>query len=293
MSNKICKECGTENEEKYLYCKNCGMALENPKKETVNSGYIPYSQPENSYRNTQESYQNTQNPYNDFYNNPSMHYTPKGVVLDNISGISSTDFGAFIGKKAVDILPKFSKMEFSNSKTSWCWPVAVLGYFFGPMGAALWFFYRKMYKPAVLLAVIGAILSLVTGVLTFSQMDIDINSMANALEMGDVARYFEELSDSLTVNETFLGMIGEGIDSISSILTCVLCGLYGFNIYKKHCVKKINEIKFKYSYVDQTYYHFGIAALGGTSGGALALGIFIMIFSLNFASAVAAMIYAF
>lgn len=270
MNNYICSECGTENEEKYAYCKNCGMPLKREKTEEKSD--YDFSQ-SNEYE-----YSNNQTDSN------TVHNTPKGIIVDNIDGIPQEEISLFIGKKSYDILPKFSKMEITGSKTSWCWPAAVLGFLFGPAGVALWFFYRKMYKPAVILSVIGAVVTFVTSFMMMGSSQIDFEAFFSSAMNNDLNAALEAISTT----ETMWTVIADGINNIISILACILGGLYGYYFYKEHCVNKINN--FKMYHADQRYYRLGLASIGGVSGGMLAVGILIMVCVNNAASIVTAII---
>ncbi len=142
---RICPDCGTENEEEYSYCKNCGAKLE-----------IAENKTEYQYNNTDSG----------TYNPNFADAKSNGFFVDTITGIPSDEVCAFVGKKSPDILKKFSKMEVTGSKVSWCWPVAILGLLLGPIGSAIWFFYRKMYKPALILVALGLAVNVAVGVLT-------------------------------------------------------------------------------------------------------------------------------
>lgn len=251
--NNICSHCGTENEEKYQYCKNCGMPLRTESSEKTNKDY--------------QTFENSQKPdsNNMFYN------TPKGFTVDNIEGIPQEEMSLFIGKKAYEILPKFFKMEVTQSKVSWCWPAAILGLLFGPMGTAIWFFYRKMYKPAVILSVIGTVLAFVISLLTVGSSEINFEVFLNSFANGD----YNAALDSVKNTETLLTMITGAVNDIISLLTFLFSGLYGYHFYKRHCISKIQN--FKMYHADQRYYRLGLASIGGVSGGMVAVGILIIV----------------
>ncbi len=259
--NNYCKDCGTENEPEYKYCKNCGGKLYD----------------ENEEANTESS-------------SNATYVSPEKIIVDTIDGVPSEEMSIFIGKKASDIMPKFSKMAITNSKISWCWPAALLGIFLGPIGSALWFFYRKMYKPAVILTVIGGLFTIINGILTFNTTSSAFNLFAEAFANGK----FDEAINSLAnadLSSTVFDMLASAISDISSFLSFLLCGLFGYNIYKNHCVSKINAYKTYQG--DQRYYRLGLASIGGVSGGMLAVGIIIMVTLENITSiitAVAAML---
>ena len=268
MDNKnICSSCGTENEKEYKYCKNCGEEIIVEKAE---------QQPHNNDKYTY--YQTTEEPNSKNYSN--------GFIMDNISGIPSEEIALFIGKKGYDILPKFSKMELSNSKVSWCWPVAILGYLFGPFGVAFWFFYRKMYKSAFVLTLIGAVVTIATTLMT-GGINIDFDAIMNALAEGDTGAYSSALQ-ALTPKETILSSVASIIENGVNIASCILCGLFGFYFYKKHCVEKI--IAYREMGTDKRFYKMGLASIGGVSGGMVVLGIVIMIMVTNFATIIATLI---
>ena len=259
MEKNICSSCGTENEAEYKYCKNCGAEIEVAQREpeTQFADESDYAQPQQNY-----------------------NYTANSIFTDNISGIPMDEVACFIGKKANNILPKFSKMELSGSKVSWCWPVAVLGYLFGPIGAAFWFFYRKMYKPAVILSVIGAVTTILTTVLT-GGIEIDFEAIYEAVQAGDIYGYLNALGLDSSAR-TLTVVISSLINNIVSILSCVIGGMFALNAYKNHCVEKI--ISYRAVQADQRYYKLGLASIGGVSGGMVVLGIVIMMLTSNVAS---------
>lgn len=275
MNKNICTECGTENEGQYQYCKNCGAPIKSEKAEDNKQSYqytesVPYSEPQgySTYTGGAESAQS-------------------GFASGGIDGIPEEEISIFIGKKAHDIMPKFSKMELAHTKVSWCWPAAVLGFLLGPLGAALWFFYRKMYKPAMILSVIGAVVTLVTSVMTIGTASVDFEAFFNAFASGD----YDSALGSIDTSTSILSMLAELIGNAASIGSCILCGLFGYHFYKEHCINKIHA--FRTVQADQRYYRLGLASVGGVSGGMLAVGIIIMLcvnYAASFITTIAAMI---
>ena len=231
--SKICPFCKTVNEDEYVYCKNCGNLLE-------------------SRENTQDSNVN----YTTFRSFENENTLP---VID---GVPTEDIAAFVGVKAPVFLRKFVKSEIVGSKTDWNWPVAVLSFFMGPCGAALWFLYRKMYKTGLLLLILG--LPILFG--------------------PTVINYYSGNLSSFLV-ETASSNISAGVNSLLlftfqgiKLLSAIVLSLFADSWYKSFAVKKIKVFN---ASADARYYRFGLSAIGGTSGGALALGI-IFIFAVSF-----------
>ena len=264
MNNNICPECSTENEPHYPYCKNCGTSLKaEPKTEPVTP---PVTEPVTEPVPEPETAEPEANAYT------AQQDTAPDFSTGYISGIPEVEYRLFIGKNSDKILPKFTKMELTGTKTSWCWPAAILGFFFGPLGAALWFFYRKMYKPAFILSIIGTVLSIITGILTFGSNSEYINSFINAWTTGNFDSIINSVGD---LTKSIPNTIAELIEDISTLATCAITGIFGYSIYKNYCFNKISE--YKTYHADPTHYRLGLTYLGGTSGGMLALGIIIML----------------
>ena len=217
--------------------------------------------------------------------NGSAGYTPDSNPITD--GIPQEELALFIGKKSAVIMPKFIKMEITNSKVSWCWPAAVLGFLFGPMGAALWFFYRKMYKTGALLAAVGALVNIIVAALTFNSTSVDYTLLYRSILSGDLQSMLNAFS-SLGSTSTLLDVIGDVISSAADLVTCILTGLYGYYLYKEHCIKTINNFRMNIS--DRRYYTMGLASIGGVSGGMLAVGIICIIVVSNLITAVTAVV---
>lgn len=262
----FCSECGTENEKDYAYCKNCGALLNRPQPEAA-----PEAEPVTPASPVPE----VTGAGNGF----TPPDTAPGVSPD---GIPQEEIALFVGKKSVAIMPKLIRMEITGSKTSWCWPPAILGFFFGPMGAALWFFYRKMYKKAALLAGIGAIITLITSLMTIGSASVDYDSVFEAFLSGDTQSFADALS-SIGTTAGVLDILAEVINNLADLLTCIFTGLFGYYAYKEHCVHTIRA--YRQSIGDSRYYTMGLAAIGGVSGGMLAVGIVCMIFAMNLSDA--------
>lgn len=260
MDDKIiCHECQTENEPKYVYCKNCGTLLnENDEKSKRKYSDINYDFSNNT--NTGGS------TYNGTY----------GILLDQIEGVSTDDLMTFTGKKSYDIVSKFCKSEITSSKCGWCWPTAILGFVFGPFGSAIWFFYRKMYKLAMIFVAIGIILSASVTIISGSETNFDLKDFYS----GNYETFYDNIDEADT--DTLQDNIASFFNFSVSLATSIVTGLYGMYFYKKHCLNKIKT--YSANMPDPRYYKLGLATIGGTSSGMAVLGVFIMMICENLIS---------
>lgn len=270
-NNVICHECGTENEPQYVYCKNCGTLLKtetNKQPQNQNNYNYNYAADNTTYQYQQSG----KNGYNTTYN--------QNVVVESIEGVPTEDMVTFVGKKSHNIIPKFSKMELTGSKASWCWPAAILGYLFGPLGAAIWFFYRKMYKIALIFVAIGVVtgtaVSLVAGPTEWVDNILD-EGVSQQFAEGNYDSFYGILEDVLQSPETTRMYVANFISSLISIATMISAGIFGYYFYKCYAAKRIN--RYRLADVDPRYYRMGLASVGGTSAGMAVLGIVIMAFS--------------
>ena len=256
MKNIICHECGAENEPQYIYCKNCGASLRSDT-----------AQKNADRGNTQSSVFGSN--YGDMHN--------QSQILNTVENIPIEDIAIFTGKKSGDILPKFTKMELTGSKVSWCWPVAILSFFFGPLGAAIWFFYRKMYKEAAIFTAIGIITSTAIGLLAGLSSDMGF-IWQNAGE-GLYGDFYNSMREILGSELSVRQLAANAVETAVNIITMIVTGLFGFYFYKKHTVKSIN--RYQNMPIDPQYYRMGLYSIGGTSSGMAVLGVAIMIFAEN------------
>ena len=289
MDKKICSECGTENESDYIYCKNCGAPLTSTEAEPEFIGDEAQTDSQaGSGFYSQENAGNYAPPYStpDYTSQNSPHNTYTSYAID---GVPAEDVAFFVGKKSVEIMPKFMKMEITRSKVSWCWPAAILGFLFGPFGAALWFFYRKMYKIALILLAAGTVITFTTTALTYDTNSQSIGSIFESITAGDEEALLGAI-ESIGSEKNALDILASGIEELATLATGILCGLFGFYAYKNHCVKSIKE--FLQNGIAQRYYRMGLASLGGVSGGMLTVGIISMIVIENIASAITVILSA-
>ncbi len=271
MDKNYCPNCSTENEVEYIYCKNCGTQLKFDKE--------PASTENKQYSQTAPE----QQP--DFKN--KSYSQSNGYDGIDFNGITADEMTDYIGKNSNNILPKFAKMQITMSKISWCWPVAILSILLGPLGAAIWFFHRKMYKHATILTVIGALITIIVSIFSPSYSEEVIEALENALIASDIESVISIFSN-IPTSEVIITYVVSLVEDIANLLTCIICGIYGYHWYKEHCISKIYE--YRQLQTDARYYRFGLTSVGGTSGGMLALGIILYCTINTVASAIASIV---
>ncbi len=241
---KICTECSTVNENDYKYCKNCGAAL-------------PFEQEERNEPVNQNIY----------YPN------------DTIEGISADNMSCFVGKNSDKIIPQFARMELTQKKTSWCWPVFILTFLFGICGAAFWFLYRRMYKLGVVLLIVSLLFTVGTTAFAIDKMEGFIRDYFDVLEN------YTATADDVQLQEDIIELFASeemvAVSTLSNFLNTVrvglsvLGGLFALHIYKRFAANKIKSFERPLTDVE-------LCLAGGTSGGAMAVGI-VLYYMVSFA----------
>lgn len=308
--NRFCPDCGTENEPKYEYCKNCGALLLDPEllqQPVKQQAFV--EQPYVQQPNMQQSYIQQNIPQQP-YANVSPYRTPEGYVpqsntvyneqanfayeenfvnkqeeINNIQffgAVTVEEAEVFVGKNAPKIISKFKKIEYNNRKVTWCWSIAILSYILGPLGAALWFFHRKMQKlawlfmaAAIVMVSAQTVFTLAVETIDFSSVEAPISEITSASGLEEyMESYMDILGSSIDeddVKGSLFTMLFDFFNSSVNIATTAICGMFAFYWYKKHTESEI--LKFRSSGVDMRYYQIGLMTKGGTSGGLIVLGV--------------------
>ena len=257
MNNNICPECKTENEPGYGYCKNCGTPLfANNTASGQNSGGGFYAPDENGGK-----------------------AQPQPELID---GNTIEEVITFVGKNPQKIVPKFVKLQATASKTGWCWPPFILGFLFGPVGTAIWFLYRKMYSFAALFGAIGIAANYILRVLNYFWQIGTVNAdpINNYFEglAGGVFDY-EGFISALTDSKAILSYFVNSAYSALGIACGVVAGVFGIYLYKRHAAKVIGYVKA--TVTDVNYTKIAISSKGGTSVGAVIVGIILISLLIN------------
>lgn len=263
-SEPVCQYCGTLNGADFKFCKNCGAPL---RVAPVRSNYYSADVPVQPVS----------------YEEPMPAPPPQieEPPVTEIDGVPVEDLHYFVGKNSDKIVGKWEKLYKKNGSVSWCWPVAILSYLLGAAGAAFWFLYRRMYGIGIaLLAAALLFFGVETALLADPFIDMTehfLNSpeFAAAVEeynfTGDILTYAETIEE-LMANDPAIQQAQERVTLITDLFGYVNLGigvvfsLFSMAIYKKHTFKKLRIFPCRPSPTE-------LSMAGGTSGGALTIGI--------------------
>ncbi|MCI8360233.1 MAG: hypothetical protein HFE86_02725 [Clostridiales bacterium] len=188
-------------------------------------------------------------------------------TITGFEGASVEDAAIFVGRCAGHYIPKFIDMELRRSRAGWNWPVFLLALFFGPAALSIWFFYRKMYRPA-LLFLSGGLLILAANTL----VSYDFNLQYFSLFIDRL----HELRASAITPAVFLQFITHATPaaangSVNYVLNTMLSTLifagklaaavFANGIYKGHVAKCVGAAREAESPAE------GLRALGGVNPG--------------------------
>lgn len=243
----FCIKCGTENKQEYTFCKNCGAVLPD-----LQENYTPHGNIKTEEDNTQD---------------------------EKIFGIAKKHLKRFVDKNNEKILSRFSGLELADSAVSWCWPAAILGFFFGFFGVSFWFFYRKMYKPAVSLVLIGTVFYIAQAFFAYQRIELILPQLSalfnsNIFETGNyklLISFIENSVSTATVGINFANIFADTEKSLAIIFG----GLFGLTLYKNHVIKKVTDILKKRADAEGIF--IDLESQGGVNGGMAFLGVIIMI----------------
>ncbi len=245
---KICVRCKTENNPDYKYCKTCGAELPCVDKKPV------WQYDGEAQSNAEENFQSS-------------------------NEISTYEMNVFVGENSNVIVPKLVALGREDKKVSFCLPVLLLGLFLGPVGVAAYFLYRKMIKPAVLILVVAfgvAFVSLMVNFGAIREASVDYRELVSeavsangAFSEAEFERRTSEIVEEAEKNSI---VIFDYINNyILRVALPIIMALFADYIYKEHAISKISAIKAEG--LPKTEYFLTLHRRGGTSGGAVALGI--------------------
>lgn len=253
---KICPNCKTNNPASAAFCQACGTSIESQPVYSVPEDAPLYGQP-------------------NFTPNSDRTFEFSTETGEKISG---EEMYRIMGKNGDKYLEKMAKSELSGASVGWCWHVFWLSFVFGPIGAALWFIYRKMYRFGIILLAIGLLFD---GLTTATSISIDPSVLKEMTSIADLANLVAEVQTPLSVAVSSLSNLVE-------LASAILLPMFAVHIYKNHCKKTI--LKIRHTATDPVHTNILYDAWGGTSGGALAAAIVVSIFVSNTATILGALI---
>ena len=222
MNTNKCIRCGSENNEDYKFCVNCGAVLPEPNKAEVL---------ENSFKD--EGFDEA---------------TARELEFD---GVTSTEMTAYVKNNTGKILPKFYTMEKFGQKVSFCFPVFFLGLIFGFLGISIWCFYRKMKKLGVISLCLGIFLFLGNIFLNLNTISQFLGGYAGLMgdilsNQGDFSAPFLQTAFENLITEfdsSYIRVFSFLNQYVGGFICPVLMGMFALHFYKTKAVKDIKDIK--------------------------------------------------
>ena len=222
----VCGNCGTINEKGSKACRKCGHVLEE---------VFPPAPGE-------------QQPPVDasvFYAQFSPYV---GIAPDSLlDGIPAIDVATYLGPRSGFYLSRFYFMQVQKNRFSWNWAAALF--------PALWAVYRKMYRLAILLA-------LITAVLLLPSAGLMLFAVQAAREDPAILR---ELAAGGIPSGLWPGwlMLAFQLSITASFILRVTMASVGNHLYRRHMVKQIAEIQ--NAGLDPLHYRYALSKRGGGS----------------------------
>ena len=222
-----CSRCGTVNSPDRLFCEVCGTPLNREQPDSPGVGGNPQNQ-----------WNNGQQPFHQMAYNP--YTTPFGGLSPDveIDGIPVKDLALYVGQNTHYFLPKFKDMATRGKNAGWNWAAFFL--------SSYYYFYRKMWLPGILIAVLSLLFSIPNMILLYSslflQMGFDLpsaDSLINAAE--SLSNLFYILSLALNL----------------------LSAVFANYLYKRKAFKAVKELRA--SQGGQPDYSTLLTAKGGAS----------------------------
>lgn len=234
-----CRMCGAEIEKGSKFCNQCGTATDEyvsydrHKEEADTQSGAPYSPPPQGEIPQGEG----QPPFTTFAFDPMGGLKAEDEIGD---GVTVGECAKFVKNNT----PFYSRLFYQMHKTG-RGRFSFVGFLF----SGGWLLYRKMYK-------LGAVITALMAVLIIAQLYISTFYSDLLIQLNEVVSSVSPFyaSESSITPEMFLqGLDTEDIivlaisyfTGVGQIALRVLCGIFGNKWYRKHCIKKITEIKTK------------------------------------------------
>ncbi len=287
MDNKICRNCGTENQADYIFCKRCGRPIEGDNGSrfsqdgSANQGNNPnQGQPFGGYGPNQSYDPNQGQPFDGYGPNqsygPNQQYgrpfggyggygqpfgqNPYQLRAETIDGVNTEDVELFLGKSAQKYIPVFSKMELTGTKTAVNLLVLIFSVLISPIFAACWFLHKRMNKLGIAIFLICAITEFAYLYTAFSAASALIS--AEIAAGADIAVIMNKLSVliSQAVSSNSVALAMNGLYSFVSLTVGVISGIFANRLYKNFVIEKIKSVSAK----SEEDYRSQLVRRGGT-----------------------------
>ncbi len=182
----------------------------------------------------------------EFFNDDSNIFKGPYPTEDYTCGVKTNTIGAFVRNNAQAYISKF-KLSDIRGRNSFSWAA----FFFAPY----WFFYRRLYKPGIIMLTLQLCISIVSAPSLNKFLTVYESFLANAETMTE-AMFMETITQ---LQELMIpAMIVSGVTFAMHIIS----GLIANRLYKNYIVKNIN-LAMTFTTVREKIAHF--AKNGGTS----------------------------
>ena len=217
-TNKRCSRCGTDNEQEYLYCKNCGTPFEKQTNTQNNTHYTPIS-----YHNSQVD--------------SMVDYSE---IEPEIDGVDTKKIQAYVGTKNRDrIMQKFiTAFRTGKRVKGFNWIVFITGTLLVFPFVSAWFFYRKMYKIGTILCALSIAFTVAVTAINFSS-----NTEKMRKEYNEIKSYSAEEILQQETEITASVSKAESVVAIIQFALSVFLAVNAWNIYYKQSLLRIRKLE--------------------------------------------------
>lgn len=230
----LCRMCGAENETGSKFCTQCGAATDeytsfdrHSEEESSSREGAPYTPPGAEHKDEE--------PFTTFAFDPMGGLKAEEEIGE---GVTVGECAKFVKNNT----PFYSRLFYQMHKTGRS-RFSFVGFIF----SGGWMLYRKMYK-------LGAVITALLAVFIIAQLYINTfyADLLTQLEQAAYSAPWITNSESTVTMQSFLmGLDKEDIivlaisyfAGMGQIALRVLCGIFGNKWYRKHCIRKITQIK--------------------------------------------------
>ena len=195
---------------------------------------------------------------------------PLGGVkkTDETDGITAEEYMNYVRVNTQRYVPKFFSLKKKN-KLSWNW-----GGFIFPH---VWFFYRKMYYPGIMFAILTVVASGLSAAFLLTSANIPQEVLAGSYST--MANYIMDNLNNISITPLIISSVGW----LLGVAIRIVAALFGDYMYKRSAESAINSVREK---ADEEYdmkqYAYELQKKGGVDLAMGLLGLFIVRFGTYF-----------